>query len=325
MDVLNAAGGSGVIERFQVRKLSRQGWLDSWNSLLGQTWNGLVVSPHIDEFDAALRRWSIDEIDFAKPTSSACSVARRDDAQENPHGERLVLHFVDRGTGRFSAGRGDITLSPGDAVICSPSDRYSFEFLDEHQVSVVEFSRDSIVVKEEELAASMATRIPLSCSSQRILRGFVQTLWSEAGTAKEAAHLKPYKPTLLDLVSMMLSEHSRTTTQPDQPQASAVFEAMDRLIDQRLSDPDLCPTVLAQELGVSLRTLQSISSVRSTTPRLRIAAKRMERAARRLSNEPDTRVGVIGYDCGYQDSSHFSKRFHSHFGVSPVQYRDRTR
>ena len=325
MAALEEAKGSGVIQRFQARKPNERGWLDSWNSLLGQTWNGLVVSPTIDEFDAALRRWSIDDIDFAKPTSSACVVARREDAQDSPMGGRLVLHFIERGSGRFSVDQRALDLKPGDAVICSPASRYRFEFMGEHKVSVVEFSRDSLTLEDTDLTAALATRIPLACSSQRILRGFVQTLWSEAGATKEAQHLSPYKPMLLDLVSMMLAEHSRCLGAPSKPQSNSVFEAMEVLIETRLSDPELCPQVLADELGVSLRTLQSVASAHLTTPRLRIASKRMERAAWRLSNEPDAKVGIIGFECGYQDSSHFSKRFHSYFGVSPVQYRARLR
>lgn len=52
---------------------------------------------------------------------------------------------------------------------------------------------------------------------------------------------------------------------------------------------------------------------------------RLEHAARRLREEPQTPVTTIAFDCGFSSSQHFAVRFHRCFGCSPTTFRSRAR
>jgi AraC-like DNA-binding protein len=313
--------GTGLIERFNaVRGGGRRG-LDRWNTILGQTWNGLVVSPADDDYTASLQRWSIDDIAFARPVSAGCQVRRRGESRPDPAGLRLALHFVEKGHGCLFYGNRWVELAPGDAVLCEADYEYRFDFSRDHQLSIIECPRDSLDLDCAVIDSCVGARIGLGQRPQRIVRSFVQTLWQEATTSCEPQSLDLYRPVLLDLLRMMLTDHAQAAGAVAPPPSISIVPAMDRLIDLHLADPDLCPSLLATELGMSLRALQSGCVPLGVTPRERILAKRMEFAARRLSEDRCIKIASIAFDCGFHDSAHFSRRFTGYFGVSPAQFR----
>ncbi len=323
MGALMPGQAASLIERFSAARDGGRRGLDRWNAILGQTWNGLVVSPANEDYTASLQRWSIDDIAFARPVSAGCQVKRRSDAHPDPAGSRLSLHLVEKGHGCLFYGNRWVELAPGDAVLCEADYEYRFDFPRDHQLSIIECGRDALDCDSAVIDACVGSRIGLGHRQQRIVRGFVQTLWQEASITAEPQSLAPYRSVLLDLLGMMLNDHAQVAAAaPALPPASVVSK-MDRLIELRLADPELCPSWLATELGTSLRALQSSCAQLGITPRERILAKRMEFAARRLAEGRCAKVASIAYDCGFLDSAHFSRRFTGYFGVSPGQFRRR--
>lgn len=313
--------GASLIERFNAMRGGGRRGLERWNAILGQTWNGLVVAPANEDYAASLQRWSIDDIAFARPVSTGCQVRRRSDAHPDPAGTRLALHFVEKGHGCLFYGNRWVELAPGDAVLCESDYAYRFDFPGDHQLSILECRRDALDCDHAVLESCVGSRIGHGHSPQRIVRSFVQTLWQEATATAEPEKLAPYRPMLLDLLCMMLNDHAQTRQTTGALPSASVAPAMDRLIELRLADPDLCPSLLATELGMSLRALQASCAPLGITPRERILTKRMEYAALRLREDRGAKVASIAFDCGFEDSAHFSRRFAGYFGVSPGQFR----
>lgn len=87
-------------------------------------------------------------------------------------------------------------------------------------------------------------------------------------------------------------------------------------IHGRLADP-LTATELADELFVSLRTLERVlAATLECTPRQLILTMKM-REARRLLLEGEHRVGEVASRLGFPTPAHFSTRFKSFYGCSP--------
>ncbi len=81
----------------------------------------------------------------------------------------------------------------------------------------------------------------------------------------------------------------------------------------------------ARAAGVSLRTLERLFQTSlGTTPGSWLNELRLEKGAELLS-EPDCRVGEAARRAGFTDSNYFSKLFHRKFGLSPREYRRKTR
>lgn len=87
-------------------------------------------------------------------------------------------------------------------------------------------------------------------------------------------------------------------------------------IFRRLGEP-LAPARLADDLYVSLRTLErGLAFALDCTPSQLILAVKM-REARRLLDAGDLRVADVAERVGYADPFHFSRRFKAFWGRSP--------
>lgn len=105
--------------------------------------------------------------------------------------------------------------------------------------------------------------------------------------------------------------------------AIPLLQRMKGMVAAHLTDPELAPSKLAAQLGVSLRSLQSAAAQAGTTPGSYIMQSRLEYAAQRLLMEPDVSVTMIAYSSDFTDGAYFARRIHERCGVSPSQYRQR--
>jgi AraC family transcriptional regulator, positive regulator of tynA and feaB len=100
-----------------------------------------------------------------------------------------------------------------------------------------------------------------------------------------------------------------------------LFAHIRRLIEDRFSEPDLGPSEVAAEAGVSLRYLQKLFTERGSTFSQFIYSLRLDHAARLLHRRAavGTRqpLSEIVYACGFRDYTHFSRRFRDQFGYPP--------
>lgn len=115
-----------------------------------------------------------------------------------------------------------------------------------------------------------------------------------------------------------------------EPQDSAagqhLGERLMRTLRNGLSDPALSPAAVAAEHHVSVRTLHYAFATAGTTFIGELMRERLQRA-RELLADPraqDIPVMEIAARCGFNDPSHFARRFRRQFGVAPLAYRRAT-
>lgn len=99
-------------------------------------------------------------------------------------------------------------------------------------------------------------------------------------------------------------------------EAATLAEQALVVIYRRLEEP-LAPSMVADDLSVSLRTLERGLSVSlDCTPGELILAMKM-REARRMLQSGRFRVGEVAHRLAFADASHFSRRFKRFFRISP--------
>ncbi|AVP95796.1 hypothetical protein C7S18_00650 [Ahniella affigens] len=112
-----------------------------------------------------------------------------------------------------------------------------------------------------------------------------------------------------------------------EPDSASVSAHRDRIFAERAADyvrrhvsDELTPQSLADALHVSLRTLQRhLRDGLDTSPQELLLAIRLEAAAERL-RDPARRIQEVAFDLGFQDLSHFSRRFRAAYGCTPSAY-----
>jgi AraC-like DNA-binding protein len=97
-----------------------------------------------------------------------------------------------------------------------------------------------------------------------------------------------------------------------------VKAAMDCIEDRLLADPDLSPRLIAEALGVSVRTLYRAFGQQATSSVMGyVLERRLERARAELKSTRLT-VSEIAARWHFADSSHFVKAYKKRFGETPT-------
>jgi AraC-like DNA-binding protein len=307
-----------VIEQFSTSRVCADQRLSYWNELMAETYSGLVVDPRQPHFRAQMSRWYLGDLTMICPRSSAVSVTRMP-SRGRVVEDMVILHIVQSGLCSLRQRGSEVVLKPGDMVVCSSVENYQLETDGDHQVLVVELPRQAIVQCNPQLDDRIATRISGHHAATRLLYSYLLSLWREGAANFDEAMGDAYACILKEMFARSLDIASEADVQS----GGALFKRMQGIVEAQLADCALSPAALANELGVSLRTLQSAAAEMGTTPTAYITDRRLTRSSERLVLDQHLSVTQIAYDCGFSDSAYFSRRFHGRFGVSPKQYRAR--
>lgn len=308
-----------MIETFSTRNLEAREKLDYWNSLIGQTWSGLVVDSLNPHFDARLSRWQMAELAMARPTSAAAVVSRRVGPQSLPPGQKIIVHIVNSGECRLQQRGREVILREGDMTICAGEDYYRFDIETRHEILIVEMDRECLAARRSDIDDHVARCISGRSVGTRMVHRYVQALWEEARSSEGAGAAATYSSVLADLIAASLDASTATGAVAPDP----LFRRACEFIDACLCEPELSPSLIATALNVPLRTLQAAAARAETTLGATITARRLQLAARRLRQNPLETITAIAFDCGFADSAYFARRFQQQFGLSPSQYRSR--
>ncbi|WP_342167276.1 helix-turn-helix domain-containing protein [Methylobacterium sp. SD21] len=126
----------------------------------------------------------------------------------------------------------------------------------------------------------------------------------------------------IDLIVASIAE--RLSQEPPQNlQAMLIVQRANAHIEANLTDVHLDPTQIASVAGVSLRYLQALFREQGRNIADWIWLRRLEIAAERLSDPGFTHIsiGTLAFGCGFNNQSHFSRRFKDRYGLSPSDYR----
>ena len=105
----------------------------------------------------------------------------------------------------------------------------------------------------------------------------------------------------------------------NQPASPELVRRVRSLVRKKLAEGRAAQKVIANELGLEIRTLQRELKAEGTSFRALLTDVRKELAIQLLSRGQP--IGVISVDLGYVDQSAFSSAFKGWFGVSPAEYR----
>ncbi len=96
-----------------------------------------------------------------------------------------------------------------------------------------------------------------------------------------------------------------------------------KTIEQKLTDPGLSPTMIAELCGISTRHLHRLFKGDGVSFGEWVRKRRLEEARRQLANKhfADHSIIQIAFHWGFNDAAHFSRTFRQEFGLSPRQYR----
>ena len=113
---------------------------------------------------------------------------------------------------------------------------------------------------------------------------------------------------------------------PTSRHADRLFARIRNVVMDRFTDPYLRPCDVAAELGISVRYLQKLFTLRGSTCSDFIQSLRLDHAVRLLHRRALTKasqpLSEIAYTCGFRDYSYFAQQFRRRFGHAPSAHSD---
>lgn len=117
--------------------------------------------------------------------------------------------------------------------------------------------------------------------------------------------------------------HPRDVTPPRRERQ---FQKIVALIDENIQEETLRPEWIAGETGMSVRSLYRMFADKGLVVAQYIRNRRLDFCAEAIRHAgEDEKLAGIGFNWGFTDQSHFSTAFKQRFGLSPGEYRRKSR
>jgi AraC family transcriptional regulator len=194
------------------------------------------------------------------------------------------------------------------------------------QVVVFQLSQEMLVQAAEELFTGAIFEIrPFNASGERVFEEMARIMLREFERADGISRF--YTESVAQVVAgHILRAHSETRLQLKPPNALSTTEllALRRFIDERI-ETGFSVNELAHVVGLGpQRFAQKLRLATGLSPWRYVQACRISRA-QKLLREGRTPIVEISSSLGFASQSHFTNTFRNNVGVSPNEYRNRSR
>jgi len=306
-----------AVQKYATLGLAPAERLPFWNDLVDRVYAGTWVNTAKADFSAEMWRWKVGDLNMIRPRSDPSQVGRS--ADHAAREAQIVLHLQRRGTSCYQQDRREATLTPGDFVLMATDRLYTIDMPTAHEMLVVQFPRRLIENKVRHLDDRLGTAISGAGVGARVFHDFLLSLWHQG----DQSHADPDWQAGVAAVFADLAALAVNIAPIGRPleRGGALRNRVLALIEARLGDPELRTATIADDLGISPRTVQHVFAAMGTTPVGHVANRRLERAAEMLTSNPASSVTDIAFDLGFNDSAYFARVFRQRYGKTPSAYR----
>lgn len=294
------------------------GELDHWIHQVNQLCGQFQASPLDGRCNAAIEPYQGKGLNLSYVNIDKAHVYRTQKDVAGDDGKHFFAVFQLAGRAQMQQGDNLAALDAGDITLidaCRPCD---FQFTGmSRQLSLI-VPRDQL--DNSQLSGSIECGKKVAGNSQlgrlahQLILGSINTpdLSIAEGEAAVSALVALLKP----LVTRhdQIDHHERAWRR-----ALAV-------IDDNLCAIELTPALIANEVGVSVRSLYRIFATRKLVVAQYIKERRLKLCVEKMRHSHGREsLSNLCFSCGFSDTSYFSTAFKKHFGITPSQYRKRIR
>jgi AraC family transcriptional activator of tynA and feaB len=230
-------------------------------------------------------------------------------------GGKYFAVFQLDGTACMEQGDDRVSLSAGDITLIDASRPSEFTYSESsRQLSLIlpyPLVEQSLRFNQVKCGQRIAATSPIAMLSHRLILD---------ATCQKNLSQQESEATLDAVISLLRPAISHTECCPDLHER--IFRKTLGYIDEHIRSEDLCPELLAREVGISMRGLYRMFARKGLVVARYIKNRRLDLCAESLrQSRTEQKLSALGYSWGFSDSSYFSTAFKSRFGISPGEYR----
>ncbi|HEX4170299.1 MAG TPA: helix-turn-helix domain-containing protein [Bryobacteraceae bacterium] len=210
-------------------------------------------------------------------------------------------------------------LNSGDLLIWHGGHPVSFDMPEYFQKVCLLVSLDTFEGVIPEAKSYAGAHLLQHDSVSRLLGSCFSTLADDVLT-NDSEPAEAAVELTLGLLSAALTRHRESRNIGTR---TNLYQRITSFIEKRLDDPELSPMMIARVHHVSTRYLHLIFSERGKTVAAWIKERRLAQCRAELAKSGrDRSVTEIAMNWGFNDLAHFSRSFHSAYGLSPLKFRN---
>lgn len=313
---MKAEGGG----RWDTGAIPSRQRFDAWQGMLQDVYGAWDVTlPATPDFNAEMLYRAVGGFQIVDCSCDPCGARRTRSEMARDGNETLTIQLVLSGTETFTIDDRRIDLGPGDVLIWNSIRPMTFEVTERlRKVSVtmpLSRLRSWLPGSWHSIESSLANVSP----GAGLLSNVIGSISPEflAGNLRNGEALTE---TMMGLLVNVLGIAGGE--QPATLRAAQLLVVKDH-IQANLANPDLSPGVIASGKRMSVRYLHALFENDNTTVQQYVIRQRLLRCRRELENPKmaGRTITEIAFAWGFQNSTHFSRRFKAEFGLSPQDCR----
>lgn len=302
--------------------------LERWHEFLSTTFVQLECHPERTAvpFHGQIRSMVSGQLHVSRISSTAGVARRTREGVSRATDEYILLSLQVRGRTVVTQNDQEVVLTPGLAAFYDSSEAYSLRMPSESEQIVLHLPRCALVdgTRRADMKTALAVRPSMP---------FAQSVFS---LAHQLARADPNEADIsisrtsevtVELISLLFESLGDESNSPARLAPgisdSALMRRANQFLGTHISDCEFSSARLAKLCGVSLRRLQHAFHAAGTTISTQIWDSRIELAASLLTTQENSSESIASIACaaGFNDFSHFSRRFKERFDLSPRDYR----
>jgi AraC-like DNA-binding protein len=217
----------------------------------------------------------------------------------------------------------EVFLQPGDIALYDATLAHQIRCPEKFSKLIVSIPRSILRDRIAGIEHYTALRIPGNLGVGAVAANFIRSTLSQANelTSHEFSRMSDCS---LDLLTLALS-----SVRPEKfylsKSRSLTLYRVKAYIEAHLSDSDINPTLVANDVGLSSRYINTLFKAEETSLMRYIWQRRLEKCRNDLLDPTLSRhrVSDIAFRWGFNDLSHFSRAFKQRYEYSPKDYRQK--
>jgi AraC-like DNA-binding protein len=278
---------------------------------------------HDHSFFGEIRHAPLGQVEISKVVSSRERSRRTPKHVTNDRCDCYILVGGVSGTVTLQQGGVQTQIAPRGFVFYCASRPYEWQHMHKtvvHNIAVPDFLMKARLRNVDQYAGRSFAN---TGGMWRIVEDMIDSTLRELHTIPDATSYQ-LGAQIVDLLSLALEGDGRLSLS-EASSRNAVYQRCVGFIRGNLLDSVLGPELIANTMGVSVRSLHRIFAENGTTVTECIREERLAAAMRYLQNPGNAEISIseVAYRTGFRSHSHFSQAFRAKFGVTPSDWRRR--
>jgi AraC-like DNA-binding protein len=274
-------------------------------------------NPSGNEFTGAITCNEFDDLRFSAFTSTPHQIVRARGHINRSQGEHYLVSVQRRGTSVMSQGDRVAALAPGNIGILDGMRPFTVSFPENVDRIVAAIPHRLLRPRAPWLDAVPLRMLPADSPLVDVCKLYIERLsTAQSGNAREFWVLAE---NLCNLIALLTAPSDAEQSSIRHGMRQAELEHMLAYLRSNLANPKLSPAMLAERMGVSVRTVHNRFEEAGLTLGKWLLEHRLLACHTRLSDSAFSRLSVseIAFEWGFNDLSHFNKAFRARFGKTP--------